>query len=66
MASPENKAQLLTDIELQELVSALDEDYREFYEERAAIFEFEAGYSRPEAERLAWDETVRRKIRLNG
>lgn len=32
-------------------------DYREFYEERAAIREYEGGYSRKEAEMLAYKET---------
>ena len=32
-------------------------DYREFYEERAAIREYEGGYSRKEAEVLAYKET---------
>ena len=32
-------------------------DYRELYEERAAIREYEGGYSRKEAEMLAYKET---------
>lgn len=32
-------------------------DYREFYEERAAIREYDGGYSRKEAEMLAYKET---------
>jgi hypothetical protein len=32
-------------------------NYREFYEERAAIREYEGGYSRKEAEMLAYKET---------
>lgn len=35
-------------------------DYREFYEERAAIREYEGGYSRKEAEMLAYKETQER------
>lgn len=31
----------------------LDQDQREIYEERAAILEFDAGFSRAEAERMA-------------
>jgi hypothetical protein len=33
-------------------------DWRDFYEERAAIRQYEASYSRQEAERLAWGEVV--------
>lgn len=32
-------------------------DYREFYEERAVIREYEGGYSRKEPEMLAYKET---------
>lgn len=32
-------------------------NYREFYEERAAIREYEGGYSRKKAEMLAYKET---------
>ena len=39
-------------------LSECDEDAREFYEERAAIFQYEAGNSREIAERLAWQETL--------
>ena len=39
------------------LVSALDEDAREFFEERAGILEFDGGMSRRKAETLAWAET---------
>jgi hypothetical protein len=39
-------------------VATLDEDAREFYEERAAIREFEAGFPRPLAEELARGETL--------
>lgn len=49
-------------------VAALDDDAREFYEERAGIFEYEAGNPRAKAEYLAWKETeqylARRKARL--
>jgi hypothetical protein len=34
-------------------LETLDDDAREFYEERAAIIEFDGGYSRTEAEELA-------------
>lgn len=36
------------------------EDEREFFEERAGILEFDAGYAREEAERLARAETLAR------
>ena len=39
-------------------LATLDEDAREFYEERAAIREFEAGFPRPLAEQLARGETL--------
>jgi hypothetical protein len=35
----------------------LDDDAREFFEERAAIIEFDGGYSRTEAENLAKEIT---------
>lgn len=37
-------------------IDLLPDDQREMYEERAGIIEFEAGKSRVEAERLAWDD----------
>ena len=40
--------------------------WRGWYEERAAIREFDAGYPRPIAERLAFNETVDRWHRLFG
>ena len=33
-------------------------DWLDVFEERAAIREYEGGFNRPEAERLAWTETV--------
>lgn len=45
------------DVSLAKLVAALDDDAREFYEERAGILEFDGGHSRCQAERLAWGET---------
>ena len=51
-------------------VSTLDPDAREFFEERAAILEFEAGLSRAEAERqasqLTRDYLARRQSGLEG
>ena len=44
-------------------VSALDEDAREFFEERAGILEFDGGLPRPKAERLAWAETEQYLVR---
>lgn len=51
------------DASLVEAIASLDEDAREFFEERSGILEFEAGYSRPQAELLAWKETQRYLIR---
>lgn len=47
----------VTDASLREAIASLDEDAREFFEERAGILEYEAGYPRPQAERLAWNQT---------
>lgn len=44
------------DRNLAKRVNALDEDAREFFEERAGILEYEAGYPRSKAEALAWEE----------
>ena len=43
-----------------ELVDQLDADLREDFEERAAIIQFEAGYSRGHAECLALLDVLRR------
>lgn len=40
-------------------VAALDEDAREFFEERAAIRQFEGGLSRQEAEAQAYEDVLR-------
>lgn len=40
-------------------IDTLDDDAREFFEERAAIIEFDGGVCRPQAEALAWLETQR-------
>jgi hypothetical protein len=53
------------DSTLARLVAGLDEDAREYFEERAGILEFDGGHPRREAERLAWEETqlhLRRRI----
>ena len=47
----------MIDINLTELVNALDDGAREFYEERAAIIEYMGGLPRAEAERRALKET---------
>ena len=51
-------------------VAGLDVDAREFFEERAAILEFEAGLARAEAERQAYaltcDYLARRQSGLGG
>lgn len=45
-------------------VEHMNEDEREFFEERAAIREFEGGYSREEAEQLARQEMLERRANL--
>lgn len=42
-----------------EMLSNLDENQREFYEEGAGILEFDAGLDRPFAEALALLEVIR-------
>jgi len=42
-----------------------EQDWRDFYEERAAILEYEAGFSRQDAERLALAETIKRRREAN-
>jgi len=54
------------DSRLAKLVEALDEDSREFFEERAGIFEYEAGFPRSKAEELAWEEVQRYLTRRSG
>lgn len=43
-----------------ELYASLNENEREFYEERAGVLEFEANLDRPLAEALAMLEAIRR------
>lgn len=50
--SPENNT-------LRHQIEALDDDAREFFEERAGIHEYDAGYSRSQAEALAWEDVQR-------
>lgn len=40
-------------------VAALDEDAQEFYQERAAIRQFDGGLARSAAEAAAWEDTLR-------
>ena len=40
-----------------QLIASLDIQWREFFEERAAILEYECKLSRDEAEQAAWMET---------
>ena len=42
---------------LASLVAGLNEDAREYFEERAGILEYDGGHPRQKAECLAWDET---------
>lgn len=44
--------------ELRRWFQALDEDAREFYQERAAIREFQGNQTRSMSERLAWVDTL--------
>ena len=47
-------------------VATLDTDAREFFEERAAILEYEAGLSRPDAETRAQQLTDAYRQRREG
>lgn len=42
---------------------ALTEDEREAFEERAAILEYDAGMTRDQAERLALEAVIRRRVK---
>ena len=44
---------------IREMLSALNENQREHYEERAGILEYDAGLDRPFAEALALLEVIR-------
>lgn len=49
-------------------LATLDDDAKEFFEERAAIVEFDGGYSRAEAEELAKQLTegyMQRRSQIN-
>ncbi len=50
---------------LAQWVDALDDDAREFFEERAGIREYDGGFPRNQAENLAWAETQRYLERRN-
>ena len=43
--------------EVNQFVESLDDDAREYFEERAGIAEYEAGLTREEAERFAMEQT---------
>lgn len=45
---------------VREMLSTLDENQRELYEERAGILEYDAGLDRPFAEALALLDVIRR------
>jgi hypothetical protein len=45
-------------------VARLDADQREFFEERAAMREYEGGLSRRQAEWAAWSDTLQHFARL--
>jgi hypothetical protein len=47
-------------------VDELDEDAREFFEERSSILEYDGGHTRSKAESLAWEETKRYLRRRGG
>ena len=42
-------------------VKDLNEDERDMYEERSAILQFDGGLTRPEAERRALQETLKKR-----
>ncbi len=50
---------LLTPAELAAWLETLDDDAREYFDERAGIIEYDAKKSRTEAETLAYAETLR-------
>ena len=62
---PSDSYSLPLDPTLARLVTGLDDDAREYYEERAGILEFDGGHPRRKAERMAWDETQRYLKRRN-
>ena len=45
-------------------VADLSEDEFEFYEERAAIIEYDGGLQREDAERMALDEVISRRQKM--
>lgn len=57
--SPENQA-------LRRQIEGLDDDSREFFEERAGILEYDGGYPRSQAEALAWEEVQHYLTRREG
>jgi hypothetical protein len=56
-----HKSEIIAAITASKVASAASTDYiadwRDWYEERAAILQFDDGHNRAEAERLAWSES---------
>ncbi|MGZ8918665.1 MAG: hypothetical protein ACXW0T_10615 [Methylobacter sp.] len=48
------------DVDIAAIVETLDENAREYFEERAGITEFEAGMTRAKAEQFALEQTLAR------
>ena len=59
MSPPNSRYATPLDSTLAQVVDGLDDDAREFYEERAGILEYDGGHPRLKAECLAWEETQR-------
>lgn len=55
----ENTTPIPIDPDVASAVAAFDDTTREWFQERAAIREFEGGFLRAEAERLALEDTRR-------
>jgi hypothetical protein len=69
MNPPNSRHPSPLDFNLAKLVNALDDDAREFFEERAGILEFDGGNPRRKAESMAWEETqhyLKRRIGAGG
>jgi len=46
------------------MITKLPQNERDFYEERAAIREFDGNQTRPDAERAAWRELMLERVRV--
>jgi len=46
------------------MTKTLPQNERDFYEERAAIREFDGNQTRPDAERAAWRELMLERVRV--